>query len=83
MIVARSSGVTAARRFAISSSAVSLPASTSAATAPSSIRQTWVRSSSLPRTDSTFAASASFSTTTATAPESDMIHSICSAEEVT
>jgi hypothetical protein len=83
MSVARSSGLTAERRASISSSGMSLPPATSVSTTPASIRQMWRRLGSAVRTDSTLCSSASLSTTTATAPESDMIHSICSLEEVT
>ena len=94
MIEASDSGVAARRRSARSSSLIPAPAAVSSSTAPrplsGSITQTCRTSGAPPRSESvwpvravsTQAALPVVSANTATAPESDRIHSTCSAEEV-
>ena len=94
MIEAGDSGVAARRRSARSSSLIAPPAAVSSWTAPlplsGSITQTCRTLGAPPRSEwaspvratSTQAALSLVSANTATAPESDRIHSTCSAEEV-
>ena len=82
MIVARDSLFTAPRRFMTVSSGTSRPAEMSASIPPESITHT-SRSSGRPTCVwATVFACSRVSTKAATAPESDRIHSTCSAEEV-
>ena len=82
MIVARSSGVAVVRRISSSSSEMSSPSRRSTSIALSSSDHTWFSDSRPERRSAIRAVWAGPSATTAAAPESPRIHSICSADDV-
>ncbi len=82
MIVARSSGVAVVRRTSRSASEMSSPSRRSTSIALSASDHTWFSDSSEDRRSAIRAVWTGPSATTAVAPESPRIHSICSADEV-